>query len=267
MHIEGEIVRLRAVEPEDIDRMYAWENDARIWLVSGTTEPFSRYQMERFVAEQQQADIFRAGQLRLMIEAPRAAAAVAETSAGRNDKHAGTDEGTKIADGISAAETSAARNDEHAGTDEGTETPGGIDAAETSANRNATLCKSGGTGRAASNPEAPEANPACWEAVGAVDLFEVDPVNRRAGVGILIHAAKDRGRGYASDAVQALCRYAAGTLGMHQLWCNVGADNAASLRLFRAAGFTEVGIKRDWQWRPDGYRDEVMMQKILAGNA
>ena len=53
------------------------------------------------------------------------------------------------------------------------------------------------------------------------------------------------------------------TLRAHQLWCNVGADNEASLRLFRSAGFTEIGVKRDWLWRPDGYHDEVMLQKML----
>ncbi len=99
--------------------------------------------------------------------------------------------------------------------------------------------------------------------VGAIDLFEYDPIHRRAGIGILIYEQSDRGRGYASDAVETLCRYAHDTLRAHQLWCNVGADNEASLRLFRSAGFTEIGVKRDWLWRPDGYHDEVMLQKII----
>ena len=93
--------------------------------------------------------------------------------------------------------------------------------------------------------------------------LEAEDVDLRAGIGILIHGAGDRGRGFASDALDVLCRYAHDTLRAHQLWCNVGADNEASLRLFRSAGFTEIGIKRDWLWRPDGYHDEVMLQKML----
>ena len=50
MNIEGRTIRLRAVEPGDVDLMYEWENDCDIWPVSGTTEPFSRHQLERFVA-------------------------------------------------------------------------------------------------------------------------------------------------------------------------------------------------------------------------
>ena len=99
--------------------------------------------------------------------------------------------------------------------------------------------------------------------VGIADLFEFDPLNRRAGLGILIHDEDDRGRGYASDAVETLCEYARERLRLHQLWCNVGTDNAASLGLFRRTGFVPAGIKRQWLWTPEGYRDEMLMQKIL----
>ena len=42
------------------------------------------------------------------------------------------------------------------------------------------------------------------QAVGAVDLFDFEPYHLRAGVGILIHKAENRGKGYAGDALQAL---------------------------------------------------------------
>ena len=139
MNIEGRTIRLRAVEPGDVDLMYEWENDCDIWPVSGTTEPFSRHQLERFVERHQDiVGVLCDGQLRLIIE---------------------------------------------------------------------TLLSS--------------------KPVGAIDLFEYDPIHRRAGIGILIYEQSDRGRGYASDAVETLCRYAHDTLRAHQLWCNVGADNEA----------------------------------------
>ena len=112
MNLEGESVRLRAVEPEDLDRLYAWENDTDVWSVSGTTAPFSRAQLEAFILTQQQGDIFRTGQLRLIVE----------TRAGNR-------------------------------------------------------------------------------AVGAVDLFEFDPLHGRAGIGILIHGPENRRQGYASDTL------------------------------------------------------------------
>jgi len=66
-------------------------------------------------------------------------------------------------------------------------------------------------------------------------------VNLRAGVGILIHDTAQRGKGYAADAVETVCSYARDMLHLHQLWCSVEAGNAASLALFRHAGFSETG--------------------------
>ena len=173
MNLEGRTTRLRALEPGDIDLMYAWENDTAVWSVSGTLAPFSRHTLERFIQDQQ-FDIFQTRQQRLVIE-----------------------------------------------------TLGGIP-------------------------------------VGALDFFELDPINRRAGIGILIHDDALRGKGYASDAVETACRYAREVLNLHQLWCNVGSDNAPSRRLFAKAGFAEVVVKRDWLWRPGGYGDEILLQKILG---
>ena len=175
MTLQGQRIRLRAVEPEDAEVLYRWENDPAVWNVSGTTEPFSRAQIEHFVERQLKGeDLFRTGQLRLMIEV---------SERGRT--------------------------------------------------------------------------------IGTVDLFEYDPLHGRAGLGILIYDQGERGQGYAAEAVEVLCRYGRERLRLHQLWCSVGADNTASLHLFRSLGFREVGTKRDWLWTPEGYRDEILLQKIL----
>ena len=172
MSLEGELTRLRALEAEDVDLLYVWENDPAVWGVSGTLAPFSRHTLRRFLDEQR-FDLYAARQLRLVVE----------TLDGR--------------------------------------------------------------------------------AVGLVDLFEIEPVDLRAGIGILIHGAGDRGRGFASDALDVLCRYARQVLGLHQLWCSVAPDNAASLTLFRRAGFVECGRKREWRRTPDGWADELLLQKIF----
>lgn len=60
-------ITLRALEPEDVDIMYCWENDTRIWECSNTHLPLSRHVLKKYV-EQADRDIYRNGQLRLMIE-------------------------------------------------------------------------------------------------------------------------------------------------------------------------------------------------------
>ena len=67
MNLEGRICRLRAVEPEDVETMYRWENDPEVWAVSGTTAPFSRHMLVQFV-EQQRLDLAQTRQLRLIVE-------------------------------------------------------------------------------------------------------------------------------------------------------------------------------------------------------
>lgn len=172
MMLKGRAVRLRAVEPSDVETMYRWENDPEVWRVSGTLAPFSRHALMNFV-EEQRYDLYGTRQLRLIIE----------------------------------------------------------------------------------NPEG--------EAAGTLDLFELDPRNRRAGVGIMIYDRSQRCRGYATDALEVLKHYARQTLGLHQLWCDVEARNEASLHLFDRAGFVRTGVKRDWTLTPEGYRDLLTLQLIM----
>lgn len=98
--------------------------------------------------------------------------------------------------------------------------------------------------------------------VGLIDLFDFDPFHLRAGIGILIANKKYRQKGYATEALQLLTRYAFETLQLHQLYCNIAADNSISLQLFTNAGFNKVGVKKDWLKNVDGWVDELMLQAI-----
>ena len=165
-------IRFRALEPDDIELLYTWENDAEIWEVSNTYEPFSKYVLAQYIKESQR-DIYETKQVRMIIE-----------------------------------------------TLEG-------------------------------------------KAVGAIDLFDFDPFHFRAGVGILIHDKKDRKLGYATDALQLLCSYAANHLRLHQLFANISVDNLVSIQLFKKNGFELTGTKKDWRRTMDSWKTELFFQKIL----
>ena len=62
----GEI-RLRALEPEDLELLYLWENNVSYWIVSNTVVPFSKYTLKRYL-EESHKDIYETGQVRLMID-------------------------------------------------------------------------------------------------------------------------------------------------------------------------------------------------------
>jgi diamine N-acetyltransferase len=165
-------IRLRAIEPEDLELLYSWENNNSWWIISNTIAPFSRYTLKRYIRNSHK-NIYETGQLRLMIE----------------------------------------------------------------------LIKEKQT-------------------IGTIDIFDFDHFHKRAGIGILIAVEEQRRKGYATMALKCLSDYCFRTLQLHQLWCNILANNRESIELFTKQGFVQIGIKKDWVKTVDGYLDEYMFQML-----
>jgi len=174
--LTGKNIKLRAMEPSDLDVLYVWENNPANWIVSNTITPFSKHVLQKYI-ENAHLDIFEARQLRLMID------------------------------------------------------------------------------RILPSSENPEI-------IGAIDLFDFDPLHRRAGVGILIAREEDRMKGFATEALSILLEYAFQSLHLHQIYCNVSEDNEASLTLFKKSGFLEIGKKLDWVRKEGGWTNVILLQKI-----
>ena len=66
MLLENEILKLRAVEPEDLDRLYAWENNPQLWAVGNTRQPYSNYLIKQYIVNSEK-NIYESQQLRLMM--------------------------------------------------------------------------------------------------------------------------------------------------------------------------------------------------------
>ncbi len=65
--MNGKKVLLRAMEPEDVEILYSWENDTSIWHLSSTIAPLSRFTLEQYVLNTNM-DIYGSRQLRMMID-------------------------------------------------------------------------------------------------------------------------------------------------------------------------------------------------------
>ncbi|MGI4884729.1 MAG: GNAT family N-acetyltransferase [Janthinobacterium lividum] len=63
----GPLVRLRALEPDDLEFLYALENDPAVWAVSDTLAPVSRHALREYLAHAT-ADFHEVRQLRLVVE-------------------------------------------------------------------------------------------------------------------------------------------------------------------------------------------------------
>jgi diamine N-acetyltransferase len=64
--LENNKIRLRAIEPEDLETLYRWENDTALWVAGNTRTPYSRFVLKQYIANFHK-DIFETKQLRLML--------------------------------------------------------------------------------------------------------------------------------------------------------------------------------------------------------
>lgn len=60
-------IRLRAIEPEDLDLLYRIENDMKLWNVGASNVPYSRYTLHDYIANAAD-DIYVDRQVRMMVE-------------------------------------------------------------------------------------------------------------------------------------------------------------------------------------------------------
>ena len=97
--------------------------------------------------------------------------------------------------------------------------------------------------------------------VGMIDLFEFNPLHKRAGIGILIIETEQH-KGFASEAIELLINYSFNQLNLHQLFANITTDNTKSLELFKKLNFKKIGIKKEWIFSKGAFKDEILFQLI-----
>lgn len=99
--------------------------------------------------------------------------------------------------------------------------------------------------------------------IGNTGLFELQPFNGSAGLGISIGDEADRGRGYGSEALRALLRFAFGQLRLERVWLDVYDLNPSARRVYERAGFVYEGTLRRATFR-EGRHLDVIRMAILA---
>ena len=99
--------------------------------------------------------------------------------------------------------------------------------------------------------------------VGLIDLFDFNPLNKRAALGVLISDPNDRRKGFAREAADLILKYAFNDLELNQVYALVVKDNIASRALFTSLSFkSSVTIKKWWRKGFNQYEDMVLFQKF-----
>lgn len=99
--------------------------------------------------------------------------------------------------------------------------------------------------------------------IGRCVLFNVDPVNRSAMLGIFIGEKDFWGKGYGSEAVQLLVEFGFYLLNLNSIELGVFAFNERAVAAYRKVGFKEIGRRR--QARIIGEKKyDVILMDLLA---
>ena len=68
MLLKNSQLSLRAVEPEDLEILYKWENSTELWIHGNTLAPYSKLVLREYINNAIEMDIYQSKQLRLMID-------------------------------------------------------------------------------------------------------------------------------------------------------------------------------------------------------
>lgn len=96
--------------------------------------------------------------------------------------------------------------------------------------------------------------------IGMVDMYDFDPLNERAGIGIWVSDVSKRREGIATEALELTIDYAFESLHLHQLHCGILENNVPSLNLFEKFGFLHTGTKLQWIKTTSGWENELEFQ-------
>ncbi len=97
------------------------------------------------------------------------------------------------------------------------------------------------------------------EHIGNVGLHGIDRANRRATVGIVIGEKDLWSKGYGSDAMRTILRYAFERLRLHKVNLDVLDYNERAIRVYVKCGFVREGVRRDELWKRGRFASLVRM--------
>ena len=98
-----------------------------------------------------------------------------------------------------------------------------------------------------------------WVHIGGCGLHEIEWRHRWAELGIVIGSRDYWGRGYGTDAVQTLTRWAFDTLNLNRVYLRVFADNARAIHCYEKVGYQHEGRLRQHSFSNGAYRDVLLM--------
>ncbi|MDO9041762.1 MAG: GNAT family protein [Desulfocapsaceae bacterium] len=98
--------------------------------------------------------------------------------------------------------------------------------------------------------------------IGNASLGMIDLHHRNARSSIFIADMAVRGKGFGSEALTLLERYAFSVLSLHKIWCKTDAGYHKVLRFYEKMGFRQEGLLRDHEIKGGIFVNKVIYGKL-----
>jgi len=95
--------------------------------------------------------------------------------------------------------------------------------------------------------------------IGNIKIGPINWIHRFADLGILIGEKDCWGKGYATEAIDAITSYAFKTLNLNKICAGCYSPNQDSLKAFLKAGYTQEGVRKKQYFCGGEYVDEILV--------
>ena len=102
------------------------------------------------------------------------------------------------------------------------------------------------------------------KAIGTIILSDIDQKNATGHIHIKMSKDGGRGKGYGTDAVNTMVRYAFEELRLNCIYANILFYNEASIKLFERCGFKRDGVLRQRVFKKGKFIDMLAYSKIIS---
>jgi RimJ/RimL family protein N-acetyltransferase len=95
--------------------------------------------------------------------------------------------------------------------------------------------------------------------MGGINLHELNPEDRKAGLGIIIGDKACWSNGYGADAIATLLRFGFHEMNLHRVWLGVLDGHEGAIHCYEKAGFQEESRRRQQVYKHGRYWDVLIM--------
>ena len=99
------------------------------------------------------------------------------------------------------------------------------------------------------------------EPIGTIELFDFDPINKHAGIGIMLQK-NQQGQGFGTIALDQFLTYCFENLQLHSVYANISETNIHSIKFFENYGFTKVAEYKEFLFENNRFVSQLTYQYI-----